>query len=78
VGLSPTEYASLELDTHLTHKIAVWQGYGLFRFVSCNYHQLKNLTDLEFNSGSQPEQRATASVERPNPNETSWLQLIQQ
>lgn len=28
----------------LTHKIAVWQGYGLFRFVSCNYQQLKDLT----------------------------------
>jgi hypothetical protein len=26
------------------HKIAVWQRYGLFRFVSCNYQQRKDLT----------------------------------
>src|SRR5579863_7303151 len=32
------------LECDLTHKIAVWQGYGLFRFASCNHNQLKNLT----------------------------------
>jgi hypothetical protein len=28
----------------LRHKIAVWQCYGSFRFVSCNYQQLNDLT----------------------------------